>query len=478
MRIEYIFIRKNSEPVQVTRKIYTLVPPFKPFLKSLFEDVSEDSFKVRLKTRDYDVFYRYTTSKSESSEMQNSMYYLTISIDGQRKERCAEILNLANKTILSAGAKEQYNIILSYDGVSKYYCDRAYPQLNEFERNIRNLVFRILTKAFGAKWLDKTATDEEKNNLKAKIQTRPKLFRDERLIEEALYEMDIKELENYLFVPKRDVSCEQMVDSILSEEKLAQMTKEEIEAELAAARPKSLWERQFAHKVSIDGLHEKLKELRTLRNKVAHAKAFSCEDFSNCQGIVNEMTAQIEQAIFDVSVKEYDLSETIRTISDFGDAWTSNISKALQYNMGISSALSEMGSSIKNAYQVLNVMPSLKVSEALKHLAELTPIISAVQNSPAMEMQRRWNAIKPVIPSSAVIQAAKQASQVIQFMKPEMEAIQRISRLSSFLSSLEPSTFSSLTSIPEDEDQEDDDCEEKETKPESKDNDGSDGKTE
>lgn len=48
MRIEYIFIRKNNEPVQVSEKIYTLTPPFKPFLKSLFEDVSEDSFKVKL----------------------------------------------------------------------------------------------------------------------------------------------------------------------------------------------------------------------------------------------------------------------------------------------------------------------------------------------------------------------------------------------------------------------------------------------
>lgn len=478
MRIEYIFIRKNNEPVQVSEKIYTLTPPFKPFLKSLFEDVSEDSFKIKLKTREYDVFYNYTTSKSESSEIQNSIYYLTISIDGQRKERCAEILDLANKTILSAGAKEQYNIILAYDGVSKYYCDRTYPRLNEFERSIRNLVFRILTKAFGAKWLDKTATDEEKNNLKAKIQIRPKLLRDERLIEEALYEMDIKELENYLFVPKRDVSCEQVVDTILSEEKLAQMTKEEIESELAAARPKSLWERQFAHKVSIDGLHDKLKELRILRNKVAHAKAFSGEDFSNCQGIVKDMNAQIEQAILDVSEKEYDLSETIRTISDFGDAWTSTISKAFEHNMGISSALSELGSSIKNAYQALNAMPSLEVSGALKHLADLTPIISAVQNSPMMEIQKRWDAIKPIMPSPAVMQAANQAAQTMQLMRPQMEAIQRIYRLNNFLAAFEPPIFptNSLTSISEDEEREDD-YEENE-KPESKDDDGSDSKTE
>ncbi|MEA1962270.1 MAG: hypothetical protein U9N81_13555 [Bacillota bacterium] len=173
---------------------------------------------------------------------------------------------------LSAAGKEQYNIILAYDGVSKYYCDRAYPDLNEFERNVRNLVFRIVTKAFGAKWLDKTATEEMKNGLKASIQTRPKTLRDERLIEAALYEMDIRELENYLFLSQRDVSCEQVVDVVLSPENLKQMTKEQVVDKLGTARPRSLWERQFAEKVSIDGLQETLQQIRVLRNQVAHAK--------------------------------------------------------------------------------------------------------------------------------------------------------------------------------------------------------------
>lgn len=98
MRIEYIFIRKNNDPVKVSKKIYTLTPPFKPFLKSLFESVSADSFKVKLKSKEYAVFYHYTTCNSDSADSENSMHYLTISMDGQRKDRCAEILNLVNST--------------------------------------------------------------------------------------------------------------------------------------------------------------------------------------------------------------------------------------------------------------------------------------------------------------------------------------------------------------------------------------------
>ncbi|WP_276620458.1 hypothetical protein [Syntrophomonas wolfei] len=437
MRIEYIFIRKNNDPVKVGDKIYTLAPSLKPFLKSLFKDVSDDSFKVKLKSKEYDVYYHHTTCKSEDSDAKSSMHYLTISIDGQRKDRCAEVLNSANQTILCTTGKKQYNIILAYDGVSKYYCDRAYPDLNEFERNIRNLVFRIVTKAFGTKWLDKTVTEETKDGLKASIQTRPRALRDERLIEEALYEMDIKALENYLFIPQRDISCNQVIDIALSPEKLKEMTKEQIEAELANARPKSLWERQFADKVSIDGLQEALPQIRALRNRVAHAKPFTYSDFTKCRRLLQEINPQIEQAICDISVKEYDLSETIRTIAGFGDAWTAAVSKTLELNKGISSVMSEIGSSIKDAYRVLDIMPMRQISEALKQVTDMSPVLSAVQSLPMAEIQKSWSTIHAALPSSAEIQAANQAAQMMQHVLPQYQALQQIAQMSNLISAVE-----------------------------------------
>jgi hypothetical protein len=442
MRIEYIFIRKSNEPVKVAEKIYTLTPPFKPILKSLFQDVSDDSFKVKLKSRDYAVSYHHTTCKSEDIDIKSPMHYLSISIEEQRKDKCAEILTSANQLILSAAGKEQYNIILAYDGVSKYYCDRAYPDLNEFERNVRNLVFRIVTKAFGAKWLDKTATEEMKNGLKASIQTRPKTLRDERLIEAALYEMDIRELENYLFLPQRDVSCEQVVDVVLSHENLKQMTKEQVVDKLGTARPRSLWERQFAEKVSIDGLQETLQQIRVLRNQVAHAKPFSHADFTKCRSILQGINPQIEQAICDISVIEYDRYETIRTIAGLGTAWMAAVSKAFEFNQVISAAMSEIGSSLKEAYRVLDIMPSPAEREALRHMAALQPVISAVQSLPLAEIQRNYEALHAVLPSQAEIQAANQAAQMVKSILPQYETFQRIARMSNLISAVErPALF-------------------------------------
>lgn len=437
MRIEYIFIRKSNEPKKVAEKIYTLQPPFKPFLKGLFSDVTDSSFKVKLKSKEYTVTYYLTTCESEEADTACSMYNLTVSIDDQRKDRCAEILTSVNQAILCSEGKEQFNIILAYDGVSKYYCDRAYPDLNEFERNVRNLVFRIVTKAFGAKWLDKTTSEEMKNSLKASIQTRPKALRDERLIETALYEMDIKELENYLFVPRRDISCEQVVDVALSPENLKQMTKEQIEAKLNTARPRSLWERQFSKKVSIEGLQEALQQIRILRNQVAHAKPFSFADFKKCRSALQEINPQIEQAIFDISDIEYDLPETIRTLAGFGDAWTAAVAKALEFNREISAAMSEIGGSLKEAYKALELMPSPAEREVLRQMEALQPVISMVQSLPLDKIQRSYEAIHAALPSQAVILAANQAAQRMQNILPQYDALLQAQRMSDLFSSIE-----------------------------------------
>lgn len=437
MRIEYIFIRKSNEPKKVAEKIYTLQPPFKPFLKGLFSDVTDSSFKVKLKSKEYTVTYYLTTCESEEADTACSMYNLTVSIDDQRKDRCAEILTSVNQAILCSEGKEQFNIILAYDGVSKYYCDRAYPDLNEFERNVRNLVFRIVTKAFGAKWLDKTTSEEMKNSLKASIQTRPKALRDERLIETALYEMDIKELENYLFVPRRDISCEQVVDVALSPENLKQMTKEQIEAKLNTARPRSLWERQFSKKVSIEGLQEALQQIRILRNQVAHAKPFSFADFKKCRSALQEINPQIEQAIFDISDIEYDLPETIRTLAGFGDAWTAAVAKALEFNREISAAMSEIGGSLKEAYKALELMPSPAEREVLRQMEALQPVISMVQSLPLDKIQRSYEAIHAALPSQAVILAANQAAQRMQNILPQYDALLQAQRMSDPFSSIE-----------------------------------------
>lgn len=148
--------------------------------------------------------------------------------------------------------------------------------------------------------------------------------------------------------------------------------------------------------------------------------------------------------------------------------------------------MSEIGASIKEAYRVLEIIPTLKVSETIKQMADLSPVVSAVQSLPMVEIQRNLNAIHAELPSPAVMQAASQAAQMTRHIWPQYEALQQIIRMSNLVSAVKPPAL--FTSIPThlsevEEEQPDAESEQgnedKDTMHEAKDNiDDTDGRTE
>lgn len=54
------------------------------------------------------------------------MQYLTIELDGRSKSRIAEVLDTVHNKIFSRDEKKNYDVIIFYDRLSKYYCDRLY----------------------------------------------------------------------------------------------------------------------------------------------------------------------------------------------------------------------------------------------------------------------------------------------------------------------------------------------------------------
>lgn len=220
MRIEYVFIRKEKALTKIANNLSTTNPPLHVVLRKIFSNVSQDSINLKYKAKEYSVSYHYVEHECENVDSNAGIQYLTIELDGRSKSRVAEILDTIHHRIFSHDEKKNYDIIISYDGLSKYYSDRLYPLLNEFERQIRNLIFKLLTRSFGALWLEKTTTQEQQNNIKAKLQINSKPLRNQKMIEEALYEMDIKELENYLFVPWSDMAATELRADEFANEKL------------------------------------------------------------------------------------------------------------------------------------------------------------------------------------------------------------------------------------------------------------------
>lgn len=306
MEIEYIFIQKEETPIEEGEVKYGLFPKFFLFLEKDFINLTKNSFDFEYKKRIYTIYFNCVNCRSgENGEY--PMSYFTISINLKVKQRGAEVLDFVNQTILKHEDKSEYTVINSYDGVSKYYCDRAYPKFNEFERKIRSLIFRLLTKDFGEQWLNETTTVEQRNEYKEKLRCKQKSLKEQKLIEEALYAMDISQLELFLFAPTRHMPIGKLLDEEFSEEKLKKLTNKELLLILDNLKPRSVWEKCFKEQVSIENLQQKLKDLRLFRNMVAHSKFFYRTDFDQAVvKLIDDLLQQIEVAIYDVSINKYE----------------------------------------------------------------------------------------------------------------------------------------------------------------------------
>ena len=81
-------------------------------------------------------------------EIKNITYVDVIST-AKTKTQIIKSLEQIHDEISESDIQKKYIMIVSYDAISQYYCDKIYPKLNEFERNLRHLLSNIYTLNFG-----------------------------------------------------------------------------------------------------------------------------------------------------------------------------------------------------------------------------------------------------------------------------------------------------------------------------------------
>lgn len=431
MKIEYIFIRKENVSTKIEDNLFTTTPPLHVVLGKIFTNVSQDTINLKYKTKEYSVPYHYVEHECENDDGNSAIQYLTIELNEGRKSSIAEVLDTIHQKIFSHDEKKNYDIIISYDGLSKYYCDRLYPLLNEFERQIRNLIFKLLTRSFGALWLDITTTQEQQNNIKAKLQISSKSLRNQKMIEEALYEMDIKDLENYLFVPWSDMTLLELCTDEFTNEKLKKLSQKEAIELIRNLRPVSIWDRYFAKEVTIPNLQDKLNSIRKYRNKVAHAKYLHKADYTACKAILSEILPQLETAIQDVSVEKYDTKQLHEFIRGMANTCTSVIKRELEIGRTLSPAIeafsrkiAEYGSvfqqpAVSQALAMQNHFPGLHQS-----MIELSSVLDSLPSLPLVQSAMQ---LQNLCPPSSVMESIAAAQE--HLLKPSvLESIELTSK--------------------------------------------------
>ena len=361
MKIEYILVLKEKNDPNAVK----IVPNIKDIIKSCFGNAEKNSFQIKYKRTNYKINYSCSTHKADNDNRNNAIYYLILSYGTSKDEITASILDFVHTYFVSRinSGKSKFHVTISYDERSLYFCSRIYPYFSEFESKLRCLILKLLTQTFGILWAEKTLTEEQINNIKAKMRGAS----IEKIASEALYEMDFFTLESYLFGKTRDISPEEMVDYYLSGDSLKELDLEGVTRLLESSRPKSNWERYFADKIEVGQLEEKLSVIREERNKVAHVKYYSKKDFDEDKQILLSFNTKLDEAIYSIEINNITTKDSLDIIVRFGLvlAGLSLINESIKRAFDTSKTLVDSFSSSINMPQVNTIkidLPEINVT--------------------------------------------------------------------------------------------------------------------
>ena len=310
-KMEYVLLSKKQNDVESDKAVNQDV-------RAVFGSANNDAFNVVVRRTNVEL--RYTMKKRRLDAPDGHAYYITLFTNEKNKKRAVEALEDAHRRVTQDGEfRKKYHVVVLSDDVSSYYCVKAYPVFHEYEKQIRRLIYKHLTMSLGVMWIDKTVDEELKNQLKE----RTKGISSEKLIVQMLHEMDMSQLEQYLFSSRRETSASDMIDKHLSDANIEGMTKEEMAATIQRSRPQSVWERYFAAHIEIEDLQSKMTTVRDNRNKVAHCKPFYSNDFSDSMKVLKEdgLIDKLTNATENIRTKELSLvtmQDVLHGLAEFG----------------------------------------------------------------------------------------------------------------------------------------------------------------
>jgi hypothetical protein len=323
MEIKYIFVSKEKSLTQ-KQLLDLIIKMFNCIFEMLKDNHFDFLFEGRLENLTYDIKY-----------LKNDSCIVTFNCE-RKPLASAKILSELNKTIGKGEHRKGFTIITSCDEASEYFCEKIYARFNKFERKLKELIFNIIINSFGDKWIEtisKELTNEIKENLKSN---------KNRIVELALHEMSMFQLEQYMFAPRRTIDLEELVDCRLSSKELEGFSKEEIVKIIDTARPNSLWDNVFKNEIVIKDLHKKLTTLRKHRNLVAHCKVFSHDDYLEARRILNEIINQLDASIVRFENNELPnisfleaLGSMASYLHNFQKTYAATIGKALKEMAGL-----------------------------------------------------------------------------------------------------------------------------------------------
>jgi hypothetical protein len=289
--------------------------------------------------------------------------YLDVAAEGGSEEDVIKCLEYVHETLQSSGVCSDYVMILSYDTVSEYYCNKLYPKLNELERNLRKLLFNIYTVNFGRDYYKTTISGDIQTKAKENIRARGNADRKEvTVLQEFFYSLELGDVQQLLFTPRWTELDEQTKQAFLNEHSdLSMLSDADLRSEFADIAPKSDWDSFFSDKVSNVDFKGIIDTIRGYRNKVAHCKHVTQEEYQDCVGMIKQLNEAIFEAIKATEDKDFESKNRVylqNVVNQLADA-IQNLSQ-MRTSMA-SSMIQSVVSSMKDVCHA--IAPSTELSD-------------------------------------------------------------------------------------------------------------------
>jgi len=271
--------------------------------------------------------------------------FVKVVVDGNSIHRCIDGLSLVHQFVFDPEGlcEKRYVSLISYDAVSKYYCDKIYPVLNEFERMLRELIFNVYVANLGEEYFNKTVDKGLQDKVKGKIKDKNNTER----FRQYFYNLDYSNIHELLFVKHwTDYDEDQKQAKLNSVVDFTKISDENIRATIEEIGPKSDWERFFNRSLPNNELEQLMKEIQQYRNSIAHCKIFQKKDYDICLKLLHDLQKSLKSAIkfteeieFPEKHREY-FSEIMKSVAVTWEIIANQLREATQPIVEISSILS------------------------------------------------------------------------------------------------------------------------------------------
>lgn len=318
----YIFLRKRNQLERRGDKVCLTRSPesISSILQRKFKNISTKDMQHSNKYQEFKMIDKKTSCEVifSISQINFNTYVDVIIVCNNGLKNAIICLEWIDKVLHYTDFTNNYFVITSYDSISKYYCNLIFPQLNEVERTLRQLLLNIYTVNYGPKYYERISNEKVHNKVQDKI--RNKIINQE---EEKQKEIFIQEY--FYFLEYGDIN-----DILFKENKINGKDNQNRNFD-----SKSDWEKLFNDKIPDNiNIEDKINKIRINRNLVAHCNFFNKKDYKECNKLIKELKPFLDEAI--LQTKEYDFvtknAENVqKSIIEIQKAFSKTIQTMIQY---------------------------------------------------------------------------------------------------------------------------------------------------